>query len=200
MRSQHLSVREVASLFMSRLSQGLQTLMSLQLEISKPVAIASDPFTYAPRIYMVEDISNTVYQVLQGPNLIAQTLAPGIPNLAPNPPIHGASLIPPFQPAPFVSPLASSPPPVNPPVVPQAPSLPLGYGQPQANPLFQPPVKQEDRFEQLLAQIQNLTTTVNTLAQAQSSSKAKDRQDTEPCWYCGDPNCAGMRGRRCTTF
>ena len=200
-RSQHLSAREVASLFMSGLSQRLQTLASLQLEISKPAAAAAtDPFTYAPRIYSIEDISNAVYQVLQGPNLIAQTLAPGIPSFAPNPPIHGASLIPPFQPAPFAAPLVSSPPPVNPPVVPQAPSVPFGYGQPQANPMFQPPLKQEDRFEQLLSQIQNLTTKVNTLTQAQSSSKGKDRRDLEPCWYCGEPDCAGMRGRRCATF
>jgi hypothetical protein len=61
-------------------------------------------------------------------------------------------------------------------------------------------VKQEDRFEQLMSQIQALTATVNTLAQAQASSQGQNCRERDPCWYCSDPNCPGMRGRRCNTF
>jgi hypothetical protein len=191
-RQQHLSAREVALLFMSGLSQRLQTLTSVQLEISRPVtAPTNDPWVYTPRIYTIEDISNAVYQVLQGPNLIAQSLVPGL--MAPNPPIHGASLVGSYYPQPLAAPAAPaalaatmSPP----------PSQPFSYGQPPA----QATVKQEDRFEQLMSQIQALTATVSTLAQAQASAQGQNRRDCEPCWYCGDPKCPGMRNRRCDTF
>jgi hypothetical protein len=191
-RQQHLSAREVASLFMSGLSQRLQTLASVQLEISLLVATqTNDPWVYAPCIYTIKDISNAVYQVLQGPNLIAQSLAPSL--MAPNPLIHGASLVGSYYPQPLAAPavLAATmlPPPLQ----------LFSYGQPVIPP-SQVTVKQEDRFEQLMSQIQALTATVSTLAQAQASAQGQNRRDREPCWYCSDPKCPGMRNRRCDTF
>jgi hypothetical protein len=126
-----------------------------------------------------------VYQVLQGPNLIAQSLAPNL--MVPNPPIHGASLVGSYYPQPLAAPAA-----------PAATMLPLSlqpllYGHPFVPP-SQPTVKQEDQFEQLMSQIQALTATVNTLAQAQASLQGQNRRECDPCWYCGDPNCPGMRG------
>jgi hypothetical protein len=192
---QHLLVREVASLFMSSLSPRLQTLTSVQLEISRPVMqLTNNPWVYAPQIYTVKNISNVVYQVLQGPNLIVQSLAPGL--MAPNPPIHGASLVGSYYPQPLAAPAAPaalaatmSPP----------PSQPFSYSQPFVPP-SQPTVKQEDQFEQLMSQIQALTATVSTLVQAQASVQGQNRREHEPCWYCGEPKCLGMRNRRCNTF
>jgi hypothetical protein len=187
-RQQHLSACEVALLFMSGLSQRLQTLASVQLEISRPVAAQTDdPWVYSPQIYTIEDISNAVYQVLQGPNLIAQSLAPNL--MVPNPPIHGASLVGSYYPQPLAAPAAPA---VLAAIMSPPPSQPFSYGQPFVPP-SQPTVKQEDRIEQLMSQIQALTATVNTLMQAQASSQGQNRREREPCWYCGNPTCLGMR-------
>jgi hypothetical protein len=142
---QHLSAREVASLFMSGLLQRLQTLASVQLEISQPVTVqTNDPWVYAPRIYTIEDISNAVYQVLQGPNLIVQSLALNL--MVPNPLIHGASLVGSYYPQPLAAPAAQAATMLPP------PSQPFSYSQPFVPPA-QTTVKQEDQIEQLMSQI-----------------------------------------------
>jgi hypothetical protein len=129
----------------------------------------NEPWVYAPRIYTIEDILNAVYQVLQGLNLIAQSLAPNL--MVPNPPIHGASLVDSYYPQPLAAPAAPA---AQAATMLPPPSQPFSYGQPFVPPT-QTTVKQEDRFEQLMSQIQALTTTVNTLAQAQVSSQGQNR-------------------------
>jgi hypothetical protein len=71
------------------------------------------------------------------------------------------------------------------------PSQPFSYSQPFIPP-SQPTVKQEDQFEQLMSQIQALTATVSTLAQAQASAQGQNRRECEPCWYCGEPKYLSM--------